>query len=288
MAQNGPPTTHKAAEPWRQGLAWAAVEAARRRAGLALPDGVTAAADHLGRLGAQWIAAELAPGRLMPWLPVAFGLGIAIYFTAEREPAWWAAAGLAAVGVALSVCARRSAVGFPLALGFAAIAAGFAVADPADRAHRASGAAPIRPGTRRSQALSRPARSARAPTASSCASHTHRRRRACDAQAASACASRCARARRRAVGSFVTFKAQSDRRRCSRCAPAATISPATCISRASAPPASCSARSHAEPPPHAPALRLRYRRAVSTPCATHQPAHPRHRCPATAAPSPRR
>ena len=36
-------------------------------------------------------------GRLLPWLPVAFGLGIVIYFTAEREPALWAALALAAV-----------------------------------------------------------------------------------------------------------------------------------------------------------------------------------------------
>jgi competence protein ComEC len=38
-----------------------------------------------------WLAAEVAPGRLMPWLPVAFGSGVVVYFSAEREPAWWAA-----------------------------------------------------------------------------------------------------------------------------------------------------------------------------------------------------
>src|SRR5258707_14889601 len=37
----------------------------------------------------EWAAMEVAPGRLMPWLPVAFGTGIALYFTAEREPVWW-------------------------------------------------------------------------------------------------------------------------------------------------------------------------------------------------------
>ena len=69
----------------------AAVDAARRRAGLALPEGVAAAADRLSRGAADWIAAELAPGRLAPWLPVAFGFGIVLYFTADREPALWAA-----------------------------------------------------------------------------------------------------------------------------------------------------------------------------------------------------
>ena len=43
----------------------------------------------------EWAAAEAAPGRLMPWLPVAFGAGIAVYFSAEREPVWWMAAALA-------------------------------------------------------------------------------------------------------------------------------------------------------------------------------------------------
>ena len=49
-----------------------------------------------------------APGRLLPWLPVAFGLGIAIYFTAEREPAWWAAVALT---VGLRVPSRFSRAG---------------------------------------------------------------------------------------------------------------------------------------------------------------------------------
>ncbi len=109
--------------------AWVtAVAAARRRAGLALPDGATAAAERLGRLGAEWVAAELAPGRLVPWLPVAFGFGVIVYFTADREPAWWAALMLACAGILLSVWVRRSVVGMPLALGLAAIATGFAVA----------------------------------------------------------------------------------------------------------------------------------------------------------------
>jgi competence protein ComEC len=109
--------------------AWAAeLDAARRRAAGMLPDAVIAAAHRLRRLLAQWVSAELAPGRLVPWLPVAFGAGIAIYFTASREPAWWAVLGLALAGAAAAFLARRHAVGFPLALGFAAMAVGFATA----------------------------------------------------------------------------------------------------------------------------------------------------------------
>lgn len=72
--------------------------------------------------------AEVAPGRLVPWLPVAFGFGIVGYFTADREPAWWAVSALALAGIVVAFAARRRAVGFPLALGLAAIAAGFATA----------------------------------------------------------------------------------------------------------------------------------------------------------------
>jgi hypothetical protein len=34
---------------------------------------------------------ELAVGRLLPWLAVAYGFGIVLYFTAERAPRWSAA-----------------------------------------------------------------------------------------------------------------------------------------------------------------------------------------------------
>jgi competence protein ComEC len=61
-------------------------------------------------------------------VPVAFGFGVVLYFTADREPAVWAALPVAVAGIAVAFIARRSAAGFPLALGFAAIAAGFAVA----------------------------------------------------------------------------------------------------------------------------------------------------------------
>ncbi len=109
--------------------AWSAqVDAARRRAGLVLPEWLGAPAEQLRRLLSQWALAELAPGRLTPWLPVAFGFGVVLYFTAEREPSWWAASSVALAGITVAVFARRRPVGFPLALGFAAIACGFATA----------------------------------------------------------------------------------------------------------------------------------------------------------------
>src|SRR5262245_16826880 len=99
-----------------------------RPTGLLLPDSIADVAGWLRGLVSQWAAAEVAPGRLIPWLPVAFGLGIAGYFAADREPAWWATSMVAVAGVAAACVARRRPFGFPLALGFAAFAAGLAVA----------------------------------------------------------------------------------------------------------------------------------------------------------------
>ncbi|MGH6728258.1 MAG: ComEC/Rec2 family competence protein [Pseudolabrys sp.] len=109
--------------------AWAVeIDAARRRAGLLWPDWLAEGAAWLARLLSQWAAAEVAPGRLAPWLPVGFGFGIVVYFAADREPAAWAAAGAAFAGVVAAYLARRNAVSFAIALGFAAVAAGFATA----------------------------------------------------------------------------------------------------------------------------------------------------------------
>jgi competence protein ComEC len=74
----------------------------------------------------RWLVAEVAPGRLMPWLPIAFGFGVVLYFTAEREPALWATLALAAATAVASFFARARPVAFPLLLGAAAAAAGFA------------------------------------------------------------------------------------------------------------------------------------------------------------------
>jgi len=76
----------------------------------------------------QWAAQEIAADRLLPWLAVAYGFGIVIYFTAEREPAWWAATALTAVCAVGAVSLRRHLVAFVVSLFVFAIAAGFAAA----------------------------------------------------------------------------------------------------------------------------------------------------------------
>ena len=108
---------------------WApGIDATRPPAGLLLPEGLAGAANQLRGLLSRWILSEVAPGRLMPWLPLAFGLGIVAYFTADREPAWWAAAIFCFGGIAIAIGARRRPIGFPLGLAVAAISAGFATA----------------------------------------------------------------------------------------------------------------------------------------------------------------
>jgi competence protein ComEC len=68
--------------------AWAPdIEAPRRPAGLLVPSGAAGATGWLRETISAWAAAEVAPGRLLPWLPVAFGFGIVGYFAADREPA---------------------------------------------------------------------------------------------------------------------------------------------------------------------------------------------------------
>ena len=76
----------------------------------------------------QWAAQEIAADRLLPWLAVAYGFGVVIYFTADREPAWWAAATLAAVCGVGAVVLRRHLAAFVVGLFVFAVAAGFAAA----------------------------------------------------------------------------------------------------------------------------------------------------------------
>jgi competence protein ComEC len=63
----------------------------------------------------------------VPWLAVAFGFGIVLYFAADREPSPWAAVALAAAAIAASYASRTRPLAFPLALGVAAIVAGFTI-----------------------------------------------------------------------------------------------------------------------------------------------------------------
>jgi competence protein ComEC len=74
----------------------------------------------------DWAVAEVAPGRLVPWIAIAFGFGVVVYFTAEREPALWAALALLMAALVGAIFARHHPVAFPLLVGLAALAAGFA------------------------------------------------------------------------------------------------------------------------------------------------------------------
>jgi competence protein ComEC len=101
---------------------------ARRRRAYAWAEALS----ELGRAFAarlrDWAIADTGPGRLLPWLPIAFGLGIAIYFTAEREPYWWAGSGLAAICCAITIAVRHRPVAFSIMLAATTIVAGFATA----------------------------------------------------------------------------------------------------------------------------------------------------------------
>ena len=87
---------------------------------------IPAALDPLREVLRRWLATDVAAGRLMPWLPVAFGFGIVLYFTAEREPKLWAVCAAATGFAVAAFLARSRPVAFPALLGVTAIAAGFA------------------------------------------------------------------------------------------------------------------------------------------------------------------
>src|SRR6267154_583201 len=108
------------AATWRPGLA------AGRGPLLWWPAGL----ENFARTAAQrvwgWALVEVAPGRLVPWLAIAFGLGTVLYFTADQEPSPWAAAAALVAASAAAVIAWRRPVAFPLFLAVATITAGFA------------------------------------------------------------------------------------------------------------------------------------------------------------------
>ena len=87
------------------------------------PPGFAAWAPHIARLR-EWARAEAGAGRLLPWVAVAFGIGIALYFTASHEPVLSVAVTAAATGAVAAFAMRRSAF-FATSLMVAAIAAGF-------------------------------------------------------------------------------------------------------------------------------------------------------------------
>jgi competence protein ComEC len=112
--------TRGEAQTWPQPRAWDWRGAPWPSLGDLLP----ALAAHLK----ESVAIDFGPGRLMPWFPVAFALGIALYFAAEHEPLWLAAAGAAGVGVVIVYLARRHPVAFPACVVACAAVAGFAAA----------------------------------------------------------------------------------------------------------------------------------------------------------------
>src|SRR5260370_3355600 len=71
---------------------------------------------------------EAERGRWMMWLPVAVGLGIAIYFELPSEPAIWLGPGLAAAASAGAFLAPSGSHTRALCIGLAAAAAGLGLA----------------------------------------------------------------------------------------------------------------------------------------------------------------
>src|ERR1700756_4003934 len=118
MAEPGRPRTQGVAGTWPP--------RAGAQAGGFAPAGVPLWASFAERLRA-WARAEAGAGRLLPWVPVAFGTGVALYFTAPREPVL-----IVTIVAAIACCTaafllRRSRF-FVAAVMVAALAAGFATA----------------------------------------------------------------------------------------------------------------------------------------------------------------
>jgi competence protein ComEC len=74
-----------------------------------------------------WARAEAGAGRLLPWVAVAFGTGIAFYFAADREPVLPVAVATA-VGLCALAFGLRKHRFFSVLVMIAAVAAGFATA----------------------------------------------------------------------------------------------------------------------------------------------------------------
>jgi competence protein ComEC len=96
------------------------------QAGGFAPSGFTAWSSLVARLR-EWVAAEAGAGRLLPWVPVAFGTGIAFYFSADHEPVASASAVTAVALCAAAFLLRRQKMFSAMVL-IAAMAAGFAAA----------------------------------------------------------------------------------------------------------------------------------------------------------------
>jgi competence protein ComEC len=99
-----------------------------RRPAWAWPDSLRGLARPIGERLRAWALADVGPGRLVPWIAIGFGLGIILYFTADREPQPWAAAAVFVAALVGAILARNRAIAFPLVLALAAASAGFLTA----------------------------------------------------------------------------------------------------------------------------------------------------------------
>lgn len=96
------------------------------QAGGALAAGSEAWSSFAARLKG-WAAAEAGAGRLLPWIPVAFSAGIALYFAADHEPVLWLTSLVAFGSCACALLLRRNRL-FVVSVMIASVAMGFAAA----------------------------------------------------------------------------------------------------------------------------------------------------------------
>jgi competence protein ComEC len=110
------------AEAWRPWIA------AGGRPAWIWPETISGLARGVARQIREWAEAEVAPGRLVPWLAIAFGCGIVLYFALDQEPAPWATAVLLLATITTAILVRHRPIAFAAAVGAAVLAAGFAIA----------------------------------------------------------------------------------------------------------------------------------------------------------------
>src|SRR5580700_11095536 len=109
-----------------QGVAGTWPPRSAAQAGGFAPSGFDAWSSLLAKLR-EWVRAEAGAGRLLPWVPIAFGTGIAFYFAADHEPVLPVTA-ITAIGFCVAAFLLRRQKIFPVAVMVAAMAAGFATA----------------------------------------------------------------------------------------------------------------------------------------------------------------
>ena len=98
MAERGGGRVREIASTWPP-------RGAAQAGGLA-PAGFDAFTSQVAKLK-SWARAEAGAGRLFPWVPVAFGAGIAVYFAADREPVLFAAVAADSTRTGKYLCHRN-------------------------------------------------------------------------------------------------------------------------------------------------------------------------------------